>query len=452
MLKSYRSALLVLSAALAASVALPTVFCAGCGGSSVEATVQRVGKRAIAETVMVAGNLQASTPIQVIPQVSGSVARVYAQEGREVTAGEPLIQLDTSNLEQSLLSAKAGLESSGAIAGTLNGLSSTANNIGSAVNSTLEGVDAGVTSLYNLQKLLVPALPEEERLAALKAIESQYQQYLAGVSNRPSFSGASAGLSTGAQQAAAQNAVAIAQNNLQAATIVAPSSGTVVPVQSGGTSVSSMLSALLSSFSDMLPSGLNLSSLSGLTGGMATMGMATSGQPAPGSFITAGTAVYQIVDLKSMSLLAKVDESDIAKIQPGQAVTVSLEAYPEKHYPGVVSRVADVATTNEAGATAFDVTIQLDQADVKLKIGMTGTAEVTVATKKATTVVPVEAVVDRKGKKYVFRVVNGKARLTPVTLGLTTESSVEVIEGVQPGDRVVVRGVEKLKDGQGVKI
>jgi HlyD family secretion protein len=201
-----------------------------------------------------------------------------------------------------------------------------------------------------------------------------------------------------------------------------------------------------------LPSGLHRSSLSGLTGGMATMGMATSGQPAPGSFITAGTAVYQIVDLKSMSLLAKVDESDIAKIQPGQAVTVSLEAYPEKHYPGVVSRVADVATTNEAGATAFDVTIQLDQADVKLKIGMTGTAEVTVATKKATTVVPVEAVVDRKGKKYVFRVVNGKARLTPVTLGLTTESSVEVIEGVQPGDRVVVRGVEKLKDGQGVKI
>jgi HlyD family secretion protein len=401
---------------------------------------------------MVAGNLQASTPTQVIPQVSGSVTRVYAQEGREVTAGEPLVQLDTSSLEQSVLNAQASLESSESIASAFNGLSSTANDIGSTVNSALTGVDAGVTSLYNLEKLLVPALPEDQRLAALQAIESSYQQYLAGISNRPSFSGAAAGLSTGAQEAAASNAVEIAEKNLQAATIVAPASGILVPVQGGGTSVSGMLSALMGSFSDMLPSGLNLSSLSGLTGGMATLGMPTSGQPVVGSFISAGTAIYQIADLKNMSLVSKVDESDIAKVQPGQAATVSLEAYPDKQYPAVVAKVADVATTNEAGATAFDVTIQMDQADTRLKIGMTGTADVTIAAKKATTVVPVEALVDKKGQKYVFKIVNGEALLTPVTIGLTTEDSAEIIKGVKVGDKVAVKGVEKLKDGQRVKI
>jgi HlyD family secretion protein len=153
-----------------------------------------------------------------------------------------------------------------------------------------------------------------------------------------------------------------------------------------------------------------------------------------------------------MSLVAKVDESDIAKIQPGQASTISLEAYPDKQYPGVVAKIADVATTNEAGATAFDVTIQVDQADTRLKIGMTGTADVTIATKKAAAVVPIEAIVDKKNKKYVFKVKDGKAHLTPVTLGLTTENSVEIIEGVVVGDKVVIKGVEKLKDGQGVKI
>jgi multidrug efflux pump subunit AcrA (membrane-fusion protein) len=451
MLKSYRFAFIVLSAALMVAIEL-SPFSAGCGGSSVKVTAQRVGKRAIAETVMIAGNLQASAPAQVIPQVSGSVARVYAQAGREVTAGEPIIQLDTSNLEQSVLSAEASLESTQGIAGAFNGLSTTANDIGSAVNSTLSGVDAGVTSLYNLQKLLVPALPEDQRLAALQAIESFYQQYMAGASDRPSFGGASAGLSTGAQQAAAENAAEIARQNLQAATVVSPASGTLVAVQSSGSSISGMVSALMSSFSDMLPSGLNLSSLSGLTGGISSMGMPSSGEPVAGSFITAGTAIYQVVDLKSMSLVAKVDESDIAKIQPGQAATVGLEAYPEKEYPGIVAKIADVATTNEAGATAFDVTVQMDQADVRLKIGMTGTADVTIATKKATTVVPVEAIVDKKGKKYVYTVVDGKARLVPVELGLTTENSVEIIEGVEVGDKVVIKGVEKVKDGQAVKI
>ncbi|MBU1943559.1 MAG: hypothetical protein KKE36_07800, partial [Actinobacteria bacterium] len=131
---------------------------------------------------------------------------------------------------------------------------------------------------------------------------------------------------------------------------------------------------------------------------------------------------------------------------------VSLEAYPGKKYKGQVVKVADTATTNEAGATAFDVAIQMDLSDINLKIGMTGTADVTVASKKSATVVPVEAVVEKQGKKYVFKVVDGKARLTPITLGLVTDSDVEVVKGVKIGDYVVVKGTEKLKDGSGVKI
>ena len=153
-MKSYRSALIALSIALV--VSLLSQICAGCGRASTKVTVEMVGRMAIAETVMVAGNLQASAPTQVIPQVSGSVVKVYAQEGREVAAGEPIIQIDTSNLEQTVLSAEASLESSQSIASAFNGLASTATGIGSAVNSTLTGVDAGVTSLYNLEKMLVP--------------------------------------------------------------------------------------------------------------------------------------------------------------------------------------------------------------------------------------------------------------------------------------------------------
>jgi len=151
-------------------------------------------------------------------------------------------------------------------------------------------------------------------------------------------------------------------------------------------------------------------------------------------------------------MLAKVDESDIAKIEPGQPATVSLEAYPEKSFPGRVVKVADTATTNEAGATAFEVTVQMDPTDINLKIGMSGSANLVVVEKQGALVVPIEAIVEKKGKKYVFKVVDGKARLAEVSVGISNEEDVEILGGLKAGDRVIVKGTEKLHDGQGVKI
>jgi len=208
----------------------------------------------------------------------------------------------------------------------------------------------------------------------------------------------------------------------------------------------------MSSFSGMMPSGLNLSSLTGLTGGLSGMGMPSGGTLVPGSYVMPGSPIYTIVNLKQMSLTAKVDETDIAKMAAGQKATVNLEAFPGKEFKGTVTQIADTSTTNEAGATAFDMTIQMDPSDTNLKVGMTGTADVTVASKKAAVVVPVESILDKKKQKYVYIVRDGTAHLTPVTTGLVTETDIEVTSGVKTDDVVVVKGVEQLKDGQSVNI
>ncbi|MBU1944802.1 MAG: efflux RND transporter periplasmic adaptor subunit, partial [Actinobacteria bacterium] len=353
---------------VALAIVLLAAISAGCGASSAtEVEVARVGPRSISETVMVAGTTQAASASQVIPQVYGPVAQVYVQEGQQVVAGQPLVQLDTSGLEQSLLSAEASLESTQSLASMVNGLSASAAGISSSINSALASVDAGVTNLYELERLLVPLLPEQQRLAALQAIEAGYQSYVAQASNRGSIStGGGGGMSTGAQEAAANKAIENARKNLAASTIVAPTTGTLVAVSGGGTSIDTMLNTLMSSFSGMMPSGLNLSSLSGLTG-MSTIGMPTGGPPVAGTYVSPGAPIYSVVDLKNMTMHAKVDESDIAKIQSGQEAAVSLEAYPGKKYKGQVVKVADTATTNEAGATAFDVAIQMDLSDINLK-------------------------------------------------------------------------------------
>lgn len=441
--------------AIASKVTVIVVFLAvlsgGCGGSAVDVKVEKVGPRAIDETVMVAGSLQPSSPTQIIPQVYGSVAAVFVQDGQEVAAGQALAQLDTSDLDQALLAAKASLESAQSLASMFNSLSSSAASIGSSVNAALSRVDDGIAGLYDMEKALIPVLPEEYRLPALQAIENSYSTYQASKANSPGVSTGGGGVSTGAQQAAAKKSIENAQKNVEAATITAPVAGTVISSTNGGASLDSMMGTLMSSFSSMMPSGLDLSSLSGLSSSMAGMGMPSGGPLVPGSYVMPGSPVFSIVNLKSMSIIAKVDETDIARMEEGQVASVSLEAYPDMDFTGTVTRVADTATTNEAGATAFDVTIQMEPSEFDLKIGMTGTADVVVASKTATTVVPVDALVEKDGNKFVFKVVEGKARLAEVKLGLVTEDKVEIVKGVDTGDTVVVKGVEKLKDGQGVK-
>ena len=436
-------------AALATILALVS---GGCRGGDAKVEITRIGPRSIEESVMVAGRLQASNPVYVIPQVSGSVDHVFVEYGQEVAAGQVLVQLETSNLEQAVLSAQAGLESTQAMANVFSSLSSSASGLVAAADSALASLDATVASLFILERSIIPSLPENERLAALQAIDAASRQYEAQSGSRPSIQAGGAGYSTAAQEAAARKAIENAQKNLQNATITAPTAGTLLEVQEGGASLASMMSSLVNSFSGLVPSGLDISSISGLSSGLSGFGLPSSGPLVPGSYIMPGSPIYQIVDLNNMTMVAKVDEADIAKVTPQQKAIVSLEAYPDKEYPGTVVKVSDVATTNEAGAPAFDVTIQMDYSDTKLKIGMTGTAEVTIATKKAAIVVPIDAIVRKKGKEYVFKVVDGKARLTEVTSGLTTEDTVELTQGVEIGDKVVVKGVDKLEDGTGVKI
>lgn len=442
---------LAITVKLGLVVALIAGISGGCSGAVADVSVKRVGPRSIEASVMVAGSLTSTNPTQVMPMVSGSVAQVFVQDGQEVAAGQPLVQLDTSSLEQSLLSAQASLESIQSISGLFAGVTQTASSIGGAFRSVLASVDAGVTSLVSFEQSLIPALPEEYRLQALQSVDRCYNKYLQARQDVPEISTGGGGMSTGAQEASASKSIENARNNLDAATITAPSAGTLVSSTGGGQSMESLLGTLMSSFSGMMPSGLNLSSLTGVSGSLGSVGFPSGGALVPGSYIMPGSPVFTIVDLKNMSMLAKVDESDIAQIRAGLPASVSLEAYPGKRFAGSVVKVANTSTTNEAGATAFEVTIRMDPADNNLKIGMTGTADVVVATKQAVVVVPVDAIVEKKGQRYVYKVVDGKAILTEVDIGLATDSDVEITRGVKSGDRVVVKGVEKLKDGQSVK-
>ena len=152
-----------------------------------------------------------------------------------------------------------------------------------------------------------------------------------------------------------------------------------------------------------------------------------------------GEALYQIADISAVWVLADVFERDIALVQSGQEVAVSVDAYPGKAFAG---RVSYVYPTVNAQTRTVPVRIELANpggllrpamyARIDLKVGAGGTAPSVLS-------VPVSAVIDSGAKQRVI-VQKAEGRFEPreVTLGLRGDEYVEVKEGVQAGELVVV--------------
>ncbi|MBN1290022.1 MAG: efflux RND transporter periplasmic adaptor subunit, partial [Actinobacteria bacterium] len=433
-------------------VAVLALVSGGCGGSKADVSVTKIKAQPIEESLLGTGTLHAANPNPVIPQVSGFVAEVCIKDGQQVTEGQVLVQMETDQLEQSVLSAKGSIESIQSIAGMFSGLSSSTSGITSALQGAMTSVDAGLQGLFELERVLVPLLPENQRLTALQAIDASYNNYVIQRENREpiSIGGGGGGYNNSAQLASARKGLEIAEKNLEKATIKAPVSGTIVLNSSGGLSMEGMMAMMMTSFSSMMPAGLDLSSLSGLSG-MMNFGMPSGGALTPGSFIMPGTELFSIINLSDMSVSVKVPETDIAKLRLGQKAAVTLEAFPGETLTGIVDYISNSATTNEAGAVAFDISVKLDpmtEENINLKIGMTGMVNIIIDTKEATVVVPIESVMEKDGKKYVFVSEDSTAILSEVKTGLTTDDRIEITSGVKVGDSIVIKGADKLKDGQ----
>ncbi|MGC2321709.1 MAG: efflux RND transporter periplasmic adaptor subunit [Terriglobales bacterium] len=181
----------------------------------------------------------------------------------------------------------------------------------------------------------------------------------------------------------------------------------------------------------------------------AQVGEMVSPVSAGGGFTRTGIAT--IVDMNSNEVEVDVNESYIARVQPGQPVTSVLDAYPDWKIP---SHVRTVIPTADRQKATVKVRISFDKLDPRILpdmgVKVTFLGEETGAAQAATRVlVPHDAVRQDNGQPVVFLYRDGKVERRAVRVGATQGNDVEVIAGVADGDRLVV-GTEPLKDGQRV--
>ena len=154
----------------------------------------------------------------------------------------------------------------------------------------------------------------------------------------------------------------------------------------------------------------------------------------PGKYIEPGTTLYEIADLSMVWISVDIYESDVAAVKVGQPATVTFAAYPGETFIG---KVAYVYPTLNTEARTVRVRLEFQNPGLKLKPGMYG--NVTLQTDAVKTlVVPKEAVLDTGLRQLVF-MDRGQGRYEPVSvkLGRRDQNSVEVMEGLKEGDRIV---------------
>ncbi|MDX1583809.1 MAG: efflux RND transporter periplasmic adaptor subunit [Thermoanaerobaculia bacterium] len=151
--------------------------------------------------------------------------------------------------------------------------------------------------------------------------------------------------------------------------------------------------------------------------------------------------VIELPDLTSMRAIGEIDEADSGKVEIGQKVTIVLDAHPDDEFEATITEIGNTVRESETSQLkVLPVVLELERTDTeKMRPGMRFRGTIEMDTIESTLVVPLDAVrFDAEGAYVIRRGVlsSEKAR---VDLGRRSSDSVEIISGLSPGDRVLVR-------------
>jgi Cu(I)/Ag(I) efflux system membrane fusion protein len=157
-----------------------------------------------------------------------------------------------------------------------------------------------------------------------------------------------------------------------------------------------------------------------------------------GQAFKSGDVLFRIADHSVVWVMADIAEGDVGSVKPGQAVTVRMRAYPGRIFKGAVTLVYPHLMKETRTAR---VRIELPNPDLALLPDMYGDVEIATGSQDPVVTVPTSSVID-SGSRQVVIVDLGEGRFEPkdVKLGRRGSGYVEVLEGIQEGDSVVVDG------------
>jgi RND family efflux transporter MFP subunit len=167
-----------------------------------------------------------------------------------------------------------------------------------------------------------------------------------------------------------------------------------------------------------------------------------------GQNLAVSQPVMGIADMKTMRVRIHINEHDYVHLDKDDPVTVLVEAFSENPFTGRVDKIGIKADDR---TNTFEVEILLDNPQLALKAGLTARVSIQTEVIRDAIMIAQGSVLFREDRKEVFVIEQGnRAAARQVTLGRVEGSHVRILEGLVPGDNLVVTGAQYLKPGDEV--
>jgi HlyD family secretion protein len=383
------------------------------GSSATEVRMTEVKNGVLVESVSAPGVVEPKSKVDVSAEVSARIMELPAREGARVKKGDVLVRMDGRDLQAALAGAEARRDGDRfrleAERSRIQGARQNQENV-RAILARLQALhDTGDVSRQQLDDAIARARDVESQVQAAEKTIAQLERSLA----------------------ASEATIEQSREAVRRTVIVSPIDGLVTYLKAE-------------------------------VGELAVVGIMNS----------PGTLIMTVADLGAMHLNAKVAETDIARVAVGQDAKIYVNAYKDDPFDGKVSEIALQRTVEKDGTGSFKVLVNLDLKGRQIFSGLTGNVDIDIARQEGL-MVPSQAVVERpvndlpesvkssplvqKNRRVttvVFRVIDGKAVVTPVVTGASNLTDTLIKEGLTAGDTIITgpyRSLEKIKDGEAVE-
>ncbi len=166
-----------------------------------------------------------------------------------------------------------------------------------------------------------------------------------------------------------------------------------------------------------------------------------------GNHVDVGDLTFRVTDTKRLVAYLQIPQNDLSRIAVGQPISLEVDAMPGRLFPAKVERISP---TIDARSGTFRVTAYIENGSASLAPGMFGRFSIAYEKHSDVLTIPAGAVVDEDTESVVYVVVDGKAERRPIRIGLRSNDRIEVLEGVDANENVVVTGQSNLREGSRV--
>jgi HlyD family secretion protein len=374
-----------------------------------EVAITSVAQEDLSETITSNGKVEPIAPDTAHAEFPTFVAKVFASEGQAVHRGERILTLDAGDVQSQLAQARASLLA--AQTDLRNARAGGSLDEVAQVRGSLEQARVDVESLQHTEKALEQLVTQhaatEDELSKNQAALAKAQSRVQELEQRKEAlaeKAASMAENSGLVAKQAQAQVTSLEEKLRSADVIARTDGTLysLPVRAG-------------------------------------------------DYVKVGDVLAEMADLHHVRVRAFVDEPDLGRLAPNQAIQVTWDAKPGRTWAGRTQQIPKQVVPHGMRSVG-EVLCSVENDKLELLPNTNVEVTILIVERRNVLVVPRAAVREDGGKRYVFVVRGDSIERREISVGIASASKYEVLSGLQLNDRIALPGDHNLRDGMTIRI